>query len=80
MSKTDNFISIYSGFEVNAQHLQNVLEEKGIDSIIQNDSESALRAGFGNTQPGQVRLLVPKSQQDKAKQIIENIFPEQETE
>lgn len=73
---TDKFIVVFTGFEVNAQHLQNIFETAGIDAILRNDSESALRAGFGSPLPGQVRLLVPKSREEEAKKLIRETFPE----
>lgn len=76
----DNFITVYTGFEVNVQHLQSILEEEGIDTMIKNDSESALRAGFGPATPGQVRLMVLESQKIKAMALIERTFPDQVAE
>jgi len=81
MTKEDKFIPVYTGFEVNVQHLQNIFKEENIDFLVKNDDESALRGGFGSATPGQVRLLVLESQKEKALQIIENTFPvEEETE
>lgn len=80
MAKEDNFITVYTGFEVNVQHLQNILEEEGIDSMVKNDSESAVRGGFGPITPGQARLLVLESQRERAMLIIAETFPEQVSE
>jgi len=80
MATEDKFITVYTGFDVNVQHLQNIFEEEGIESLAKNDSESALRGGFGSITPGQVRLLVRKSQELKALGIIENTFPKQTEE
>lgn len=77
MASEDKFIPIYSGYEVNVQHLQNIFEGKGIDCFIRNDSESALRAGFGDATPGQVLLMVLESQKAEAERIIQETFPEQ---
>lgn len=75
MADTDKFVPVFMAFEVNIQHLQNVFNEAGIDSIIRNDSQSALRGGFGTAAPGQAVILVPKSQKDTAMQIIKETFP-----
>lgn len=78
MAKEENFVTIYNGFEVNVQYLQNIFDEEGIDYMIKNDSDSALRAGFGDTTPGQARLMVLESQAAKAQRIVDEVFPENE--
>ncbi len=78
MTKEDKFITIYTGYEVNVQHLQNIFKEENIHCLVKDDDESALRGGFGSATPGQVRLLVLESQKEKALQIIKNTFPNQE--
>lgn len=76
MAEIDKFVPVFTGFEVNVQRLHSIFEEAGIDSIIRNDSESALRAGFGSSLPGQAVILVPDSRKEEAKQIIEETFPD----
>lgn len=75
MANADKFVPVFTGFEVNVQHLKTVFEEAGIDAIIRNDSDSALRAGFGSALPGQARILVPKSRKEEAKRLVKETFP-----
>lgn len=75
MASEEKLITIYTGSEVNVQHLQNIFDDVGINFIVKNDSESAIRAGFGPIMPGQARLIVWESQSEKAKQIVDETFP-----
>lgn len=78
MESDDKYVTVYTGPEVNVQHLQNIFKEVNIDSISKNNFESGLRSGFGGGLPGQVQLLVFQSQSDSAKKIIADTFPPQE--
>ncbi len=75
MAEMNKFVPVFTGFEVNIQHLRNIFEEAGIDSIVRNDSDSALRAGFGSRLPGQAVILVPDSRKTEAEQLIRETFP-----
>lgn len=76
MSTDENYKRVYTGSEVNCQHLQQLFEEKGIPSRIRNDFDSGLRAGFGGGLPGQVQLFAMKSHLDEALNIARTTFPE----
>ncbi|MBW2961323.1 putative signal transducing protein [Mesonia aestuariivivens] len=67
---------VYTGSEVNIQYLQEVLHKAGIQSIVKNNFESGLRAGFGGGLPGQVQLLVQNSHAEEALSIVKATFPE----
>ncbi len=69
------YITVYAGSEVNVQHLQHIFERYNIDSIVRNNFQSGLRSGFGGGLPGQVQLLVHKTQEQKAVKIVEEVFP-----
>lgn len=68
--------NVYTGSEVNVQHLQNLLREEGIYAMVKNNFESGLRSGFGGGLPGQVQLLVEERDYKKARYIAEDTFPE----
>ncbi|WP_299207931.1 hypothetical protein [uncultured Dokdonia sp.] len=63
---------IFHGSQITTQHLKLVLEESGITSIIRDDGESALRAGYGADHTNDVKLFVDKKDVLKAKHIIAN--------
>lgn len=77
MDQEDDFERVYTGSEVNVLHLQSILQEKDIPTIVRNEFQSGLRGGFGGGLPGQVQLFVPASQLDKAHKIAQDIFPEE---
>lgn len=76
MSEEEDYKRVYTGSEVNVQHLQNLLQEQGIATRVRNDFDSGLRAGFGGGLPGQVLLFAKTSHYDKAMRITEETFPE----
>ena len=76
MSEEEDYKRVYTGSEVNVQHLQNLLNEQGIPNRVRNDFDSGLRAGFGGGLPGQVLLFAKSSHYDKALRIAEETFPE----
>lgn len=75
MSEEEDYKRVYTGSEVNVQHLQNLLQEQGIPTRIRNDFDSGLRAGFGGGLPGQVLLFAKTSHYDQALRIAEETFP-----
>ena len=77
MDQEDDFERVYTGSEVNVLHLQSVLQEKEIPTIVRNEFQSGLRGGFGGGLPGQVQLFVPASHLDTAHEIAKDIFPEE---
>lgn len=72
----EDYKHIYTGSEVNVQHLQNLLDEQSIPNRARNDFDSGLRAGFGGGLPGQVLLFAKTSHHDKALKIVEDTFPQ----
>lgn len=72
----EEYKRVYTGSEVNVQHLQNLLEEKGIPTRVRNDFDSGLRAGFGGGLPGQVLLFAKTDQYNEALKITQETFPE----
>lgn len=71
------FVRIYTGSEVNVQHLQNLLRDVGIESVVKNNFESGRLSGFGGGFIGQVRLFVLENQAQEAREIVKKTFPDQ---
>lgn len=76
MNEEEEYKRVYTGSEVNVQHLQNLLNEKGIPNRTRNDFDSGLRAGFGGGLPGQVLLFAKTSHYDEAMRLARETFPE----
>lgn len=74
---SSELVRIFTGSEVNVQHLQNLLKDIGIDSIVKNKLESGRLGGFGGGFFGQVRLFVLENVADQARQIVKETFPDQ---
>ena len=68
---------VYTGSEVNVQHLKTLLEDAGIQTQVRNEFASGLRAGFGGGLPGQVQLFVITTDFEKAEKIVKQTFPDQ---
>ncbi len=77
MNEEEEYKRVYTGSEVNVQHLQNLMNEQGISTRVRNDFDSGLRAGFGGGLPGQVLLFAKTSDYDKALKITEETFPDE---
>lgn len=73
----EDYKRVYTGEEVNVQHLQNLFNEADISSRVRNDFESGLRAGFGGGVPGQVQLFALAADYDEAVKIAAATFPEE---
>jgi hypothetical protein len=71
MKKEDELIRIFTGSEVSVILLKDGLEQIGIQSMIQNDYDAGLSAGFVSGVPSAVDLYIQKSDLDKAKPIID---------
>lgn len=76
MNEEEEYKRVYTGSEVNVQHLQNLLEEQNIPTRVRNDFDSGLRAGFGGGLPGQVLLFAKTDHYEKALKITQETFPE----
>lgn len=77
MIKNSDYERVYTGSEINVNYLKNLLEEKEIHSVVKNDFQSGLRAGFGGGIEN-VQLFVKKENIVQAKRIIEKGFSEDE--
>ena len=62
---------VYTGSLINIQFLQNILHERGINSITRDDMKSGMMAGFGGGLPNHIQLFVKKTDVEEAIPIIE---------
>mgnify|MGYP001158468649 FL=1 len=76
MIKDSKYERVYTGSEINVNHLKSQLEDAGISSVVRNDHESAIRAGFGSDYDRGVLLFVEKDNLLRAKHIIEKTTSE----
>lgn len=72
MENHEDLMFLFSGTEINAQVLKNMLEENNISALIRNDMKSGLAAGFGGSLTGfAAKLYVAEKDFDQAKKIFE---------
>lgn len=68
-----SYIKIYSGSLIEVQHAKQLLQEKGIEPIVKDVSNSATMAGFGSVMPNFQELFVHSDELDKARNILESL-------
>jgi hypothetical protein len=68
-----NFIKIFSGSEIMAQAIQEALQVALISSLLKNNIQSAVMAGFGSAGLS-VDVFVDKKDVMQAKLIVEKII------
>jgi hypothetical protein len=61
---------IMYGHIVEIQMYSDLLQEMGIECVVQNEFEQAAHAGFGSGLPGSADLLVDEQDIEKAQKII----------
>ncbi len=71
MKTKNKLVRVYTGTEILVNILKDELEKVGISSIIQNDFNSAISAGFAAGTPSSVDLFIQEHDLNKAKPIIE---------
>ncbi|MCX6231923.1 MAG: DUF2007 domain-containing protein [Bacteroidetes bacterium] len=74
MEENNNLIRIYTGSEITVNLLKDELEKLGISSIIQNDFNSSVTAGFATGTRYSVDLFIKEHDVNKAKPIIKGFF------
>ena len=70
MKENNNLIRIYSGTELTVNLLKDELEGFGIPSMIQNDFNSGVSAGFSGGVPSAIDLFIQESDLGKAEPIL----------
>lgn len=72
MEKREDLKFLYSGTEINVTVLQQMLEENDIASLIRNDMQSGMAAGFGGGLSGfAANLYVTEQDFDAARAILD---------
>ena len=74
MKDKNELVRIYTGSEISVIHLKGELEEAGIQSMMQNDFDAGLSAGFGSGVPSAVDLYIQESDLKNAKPIIDEFI------
>ncbi|MGB5941939.1 MAG: DUF2007 domain-containing protein [Leeuwenhoekiella sp.] len=73
MRQDSSYERLHTGSQIEINYIKNQLEENDIASVLRNDFESGLRAGFGGS-PDQVQLFVKKQDMIPANRILENVL------
>ena len=76
--KEDGYVHLYSGSEVRVMLLKGLLEDKGIQTLVQNDYQSGISAGFAGGTVNTIRLKVHASELEQAKPILEDFIQNQQ--
>lgn len=71
METKNNYVSVFTGSEVDVILLKGLLEEKGIGTLVKNEKESGRVSGFGGGSYEGIRLFILESDKVRATQIIE---------
>nr|WP_321450289.1 DUF2007 domain-containing protein [uncultured Carboxylicivirga sp.] len=71
MTDSGDMVHVFCNTELTITHLKNVLADNGISSLIRNDYESGNSAGFVGGTSTSVDLYIQKTDEAKAKPIIE---------
>jgi len=70
MKDKSNLIRVYSGTELTVNLLKVELEKFGISSMIQNDFNSGVSAGFSGGVPSSIDLFIQELDLGKAEPIL----------
>lgn len=70
MANNTEFVTVFSGSEVEVLMLKGLLEGLDIEGIIQNDYQSGIIAGFGGGTISTVRLKIHETDLEKAQSVI----------
>ena len=72
----EDLVNVYSDTELTVSHLKNILADNGIESMVKNDFESGVSAGFVAGTQSSVDLYVFSKDADKAKPIVDKFISE----
>jgi hypothetical protein len=76
--KEAGFVPVYSGSEVRVILLKGLLEDIGIEGIVQNEYQSGISAGFAGGTVNTIRLKVHASDLEKAKPVVDDFIENQQ--
>lgn len=72
----EDLVNIFSDTELTVSHLKNILANNGIESMIKNDFESGVSAGFVAGTQTSVDLYVFSKDEDMAKPLVDKFVSE----
>ena len=78
MDDHSKHVNFFTGSLIEIQRLQLDLDDQGIPSMVKNNFQSGLRAGFYGGSPSQVELFIYEEDLDRAKPILEAFKEEME--
>lgn len=78
MFNDSNYDRIYTGSAIKVNYLKGLLEEAGIKTVVRDDHESQVRAGFNGGYTDQVLLFAEKENLMRARRITEKALEEEE--
>jgi len=67
-------IIVYTGTELTVQLLKKELEDIGIESMIRNDFQSGVTAGFSGGVPSSVDLYIDENDLEKANPVVNHFL------
>ncbi len=70
MKNSNNLIRVYSATELTVNLLKAELENAGISSMIRNDFNSGVSAGFSGGVPSSIDLFIQEVDLEKAEPIV----------
>ena len=76
MDDHSKHVRLFTGSLIEIQRLQLDLDDHEIPSMVKNNFQSGLRAGFYGGSPSQVELFIYEEDMEKAKEILESFKKE----
>lgn len=71
MDDHSKHVRLFTGSLIEIQRLQLDLDDRQIPSMVKNNFQSGLRAGFYGGSPSQVELFIYEEDMDEARKILE---------
>lgn len=75
--KESDYEHVFTGSAIKANYLKNIFDEEGFSSVVRNDQDSQLRAGFGGAYSNQALIFVKRNESMRAKRIVERKMDEE---
>lgn len=81
MTNHEDLLLLFTGSEINANVLKDILNDNQIGCLVKNDLKSGLTAGFGGGYlEAEASLYVTSQHIDKAKMLLDEFLKSFETE
>jgi hypothetical protein len=79
MKEENKLIRVYTGTELTVLLLKELLEEIGVNSIIQNNYKSGIDVGFVGGVQSAIDILIQQSDFEKAEPIIRDFIAQNQS-